>query len=351
MNHFLKIFELMSDTEDSSDTEAEVEAICRESLTVSSRSTYRSRILRFKNWLQENKPHLLNDDGEIDLRRLKVKHFLKYIKDWKLEDPEKGIARYLTTRSALTTYWKDNAGCSPPESFEVRVSKFFKGLKRTMARERANGERNMKEGKDPLPFGLYRWICKEFMKSGDYFSLCYGTLCWNLMCRTSNTAAVGFSHIKLIDDAVAISFAHMKNDLEGEGLGRDYKHIYANPIFPECCPVLSMGLYLLTLGHSQHKLFPGTRQETRFMKSIHKLLQTPVGLQKLREYGVNNVSDIGSHSFRKGAATYVSSGCVGGPSIVSLCRRTGWALGHVLDRYLKFEGAGDQFLGRLFIDW
>ncbi|ETV76575.1 hypothetical protein H257_09574 [Aphanomyces astaci] len=56
--------------------------------------------------------------------------------------------------------------------------------------------------------------------------------------------------------------------------------------------------------------------------------------------------DIGTHSIRKGAATFVSSGSTGGPSIISVCLRFGWALRNVMERYFRYEAAGDQFTGR-----
>ncbi|ETV66997.1 hypothetical protein H257_16688 [Aphanomyces astaci] len=45
--------------------------------------------------------------------------------------------------------------------------------------------------------------------------------------------------------------------------------------------------------------------------------------------------DIGTHSIRKGAATFVSSGSTGGPSIISVCLRCGWFLGNVMERYFR----------------
>lgn len=43
---------------------------------------------------------------------------------------------------------------------------------------------------------------------------------------------------------------------------------------------------------------------------------------------------------------FVSSGSTGGPSIVSVCLRCGWSLGNVMERYFRYEAAGDQFTGR-----
>lgn len=55
----------------------------------------------------------------------------------------------------------------------------------------------------------------------------------------------------------------------------------------------------------------------------------------------------GTHSIRKGVATFAGSGSTGGPSIASVCLRVGWALGGVQDRYIRYEAAGDQYLGRV----
>ena len=42
----------------------------------------------------------------------------------------------------------------------------------------------------------------------------------------------------------------------------------------------------------------------------------------------------------------VASGCTVSPPIVSLCIRAGWTMGGVKDRYLKYEAAGNQYVGR-----
>jgi hypothetical protein len=57
-------------------------------------------------------------------------------------------------------------------------------------------------------------------------------------------------------------------------------------------------------------------------------------------------SDIGFHSIRKGAATYCSSGATACPSSTAIHLRTGWALGGVQDRYMRYEKAGDMHIGR-----
>jgi hypothetical protein len=59
-----------------------------------------------------------------------------------------------------------------------------------------------------------------------------------------------------------------------------------------------------------------------------------------------HVADIGTHSFRKGTATYLS-GIPGGPSPVSIYLRAGWSLGNVQSRYILEGGGGDQLCGQV----
>ena len=53
-----------------------------------------------------------------------------------------------------------------------------------------------------------------------------------------------------------------------------------------------------------------------------------------------DISEIGSHSIRKGGATYCCTGAHPGSPIVSVCLRAGWTIGRVKKRYIKYENAG-----------
>lgn len=57
------------------------------------------------------------------------------------------------------------------------------------------------------------------------------------------------------------------------------------------------------------------------------------------------ISEIGTHSFRKGVSTYLGSQ-PGGPSPISVFLRAGWSLGRVQSRYIFENEGGDQFVGR-----
>ena len=54
----------------------------------------------------------------------------------------------------------------------------------------------------------------------------------------------------------------------------------------------------------------------------------------------------GTHSIRKGAATHVATGSTASPPISVICLRANWVMPGVMGRYIKFESAGDQFVGK-----
>jgi hypothetical protein len=70
------------------------------------------------------------------------------------------------------------------------------------------------------------------------------------------------------EDSMAIYFAHMKNDQFGDR-PKDPRHIYANPVMPEICPILGLGIYWLVYDFdaADRKLFPGQNQYERFRNS------------------------------------------------------------------------------------
>ncbi|RHY97719.1 hypothetical protein DYB31_011230 [Aphanomyces astaci] len=150
---------------------------------------------------------------------------------------------------------------------------------------------------------------------------------------------IHLDHISVRSDAIGIVFCKSKTDQSGTKR-RDPRHIYSNPMEARSCVFLAIAIYLACHPQlSMGKLFPGAAQKDRFGKQLAKLLSHPDPTCGRSEYG--------THSIRKGASTFACSGSTGGPSIVSVCLRCGRSLGNVLERYMHYEGAGDQFLGRV----
>jgi hypothetical protein len=148
------------------------------------------------------------------------------------------------------------------------------------------------------------------------------------------------------EDALCVLFAQMKNDQLGTR-PRDPRHLYANPHDPEISCVLALGIYFLCTDTNLESkfLFPGEKQYDRYQKILKKVYSYPDVAQYLQSKGVNP-DKLGTHSTRKGAATYVSSGTTAAPSAAAVCLRAGWSIDGVTQRYLRYDQAGDQHCGR-----
>ena len=60
-----------------------------------------------------------------------------------------------------------------------------------------------------------------------------------------------------------------------------------------------------------------------------------------------DIDNIGSHSSRKGTATYCSNGSPVSSPMTSICLRAGWIMGPVKEKYIHYENAGNQYVDRV----
>jgi hypothetical protein len=235
------------------------------------------------------------------------------------------ITAYNSHRAALFNLFRDYRVVMSDE-LVAELRNHFKGLKRTLASDAADGRGEVTSGKSPLRFFLYKQLAAfglRSLKSGHTFAHLFLIMCWNLMCRAGNAVSICFSHLEWREDALGIYFAHMKNDQLGER-PKDPRHVYANPVNPEICPILALGIYLMSFPTvlEGSNLFPGGEQYDRFRRNLTEIVR-----------GIGAADDIGSHSARKGASTYVSSGSTAAPSSQAINLRGGWAMGGVHDTY------------------
>jgi len=172
------------------------------------------------------------------------------------------------------------------------------------------------------------------------FSHAVFTTMWNLMSRVGNAVSICKSHLQWSEDALLIFFAHEKTDQTQSKPG-DPRHIYANPYQPSICPILSLGIFFLVTDVSSSRsnfVFPGDSQYGRFQKS----LMTRYADENFLGHSLDS---FGTHSIRKGAATYASSGSTACPSYAAIANRAGWTMG-VSSLYIQYQSAGDQYVGR-----
>ena len=126
----------------------------------------------------------------------------------------------------------------------------YVGLKRKCNEQNAR-DRSAKLtiGKDPLPFCIYQILGKVMLTKVDREFIWGRTLMilgWNLMSRSSNTAALMYNHMDFSEDSLRFYIIHPKNDQSDDRAG-DPKHVYCNPTKPEMCPFLAVGQYLCCL--------------------------------------------------------------------------------------------------------
>ena len=281
----------------------------------------------------------------VRLSELSVFDFECFI-SWLQSQGVNGKSTFGTMRSGLV-YLFSLSGTQMDVEFAAELKLFYKGLRRSVTRSSHNLNQRLTEGKEPFSFSIYRALNNAMMRAttkDSIFAHLFLVTSWNLMCRAGNTVSIRHAHLAWREDALTIMFGHMKNDQEGDR-PRDPRHLYANPIVPEVCPILALAIYGAVFGFSQDgRLFSGSRQYDRYSKALKRALASPDVNALLRASGVA-VNDFGSHSARKGAATYVSSCSTAGPSASSICIRAGWSLPGIQDAYIRYEGAGDMIVG------
>lgn len=349
--------------------EEEVDFLRLNTVSPSTRKVYIASSAKFIFWLAHNKSHLCTQEllqissnlseikvfllnapnnPPIHFSLLTAKDFLTWIVSLRKCNGEKpGYGAFNSHRAALSNLFRDYK-VKMSKDLDAELHNHYTGLKRVTAKQIASGNGNIKVGKDAIDFPLYKFLGAESLKmrSGDFiFMHCFLLLCWNLACRAGNCVSICFSHLEWRNDALCIYFAHMKNDQMGEK-PRDPRHVYANPINPEICPILAMAIYLICFPDlEQPQLFPGNNQYERYRKALERLLNTDNVKKELNARGIE-CKDIGTHSTRKGAATFCSSGSTACPSSAAICLRVGWALPGVQNTYIRYEAAGDMFVGR-----
>lgn len=263
---------------------------------------------------------------------------------------------YGNKRSALFHLFRLHNRVGFTKNFTNELTNLFKGFNREIAQKRGeaeggeDGNATIREGKEPMSVELYKSLCGWFLKYGTIdgiFAHCFLVLTWNLSCRAVNTAKLMFPFLKWSQsfDSYCIHFSHTKTDQLGEE-AKYARHLYANPVTPIVCPVLALAMYLTCCFNSgqisEGLLFPGQKQESRFSVMLQKVIEKNWQTVSILGY---HKGDIGTHSIRKGAVSYLAS-LPGGPPPASTCIRAGWTMGKVKDVYMRYVSNGDEFVGR-----
>ncbi|POM74887.1 Hypothetical protein PHPALM_8081, partial [Phytophthora palmivora] len=238
------------------------------------------------------------------------------------------FSNYAGHRSAFHNLFQDYRKVMSVE-LEREISCHFKGLQRKVAAAISQGRGQIKIGKDPMPISLLKQVAMAMLQSSSrdmVFARTFMIMSWNLMARAANTVSICYKHLEWREDALCVYFAHMKNDQRGTR-PRDPRHVYANPMAPEICPILALGVYwaVYAVDDEDVHLFPGNDEYERFRKVLGRVLKGPQVAAELERRGTI-ADDIGTHSMRKGASTFCSSGSTACPPSVAVHLRAGWSI-------------------------
>jgi hypothetical protein len=251
-------------------------------------------------------------------------------------------------QSALVDLFKRH-GETFPEKFYGNINDVKKGAQRKRAQEKVDGLVPMEEGKAAIPGYLYLQLAEAMIRSGEeVFCHAFAVCSWALMSRVSNIAELRGAHFSWENDSLIISIVRHKADQEGERT--DPKHCYANPLNPNVCIVTALGIFFAVYGVPKNprlNIFEGKSQEKRFIDALRRVLALNPNIKAEMDRLNITVEDIASHSFRKGARSYCQGGTTGGPSTPSILLRGGWALEGIDKKYVRYEAAADQFIGRI----
>ena len=116
-------------------------------------------------------------------------------------------------------------------------------------------------------------------------------------------------HMDMGGDCVKVKVPKHKGDQTGEGMGNE-KHVYANPYNPAICPMLALAVFIFCKYRGsdvvRQQLFDGNDSENRFGKALMKVMKSIRDLNPNIDLGAV-IEDLGTHSNRKGVASYLLS--------------------------------------------
>ena len=231
------------------------------------------------------------------------------------------------------------------------ISSYKKGTRRLSTKERKELGLSTTEGKKPLPFRAYKHLARILFESEKPEHVAAHTfllLEWNLISRAEYVVNSKIDAVKMEEDALLFDIGKTKTDQEGTKNIDHPWHVYANPQNPYICTVLAMARHLMcnpTILNGQCDLFEGSSQYERFNKIFIDIINDDEYREVFTSLGMPP-DHFGTHSIRKGAVTHVATGSTSSPPIASICLRANWAMPGVMNRYIKFEYAGDQFVGK-----
>ena len=123
--------------------------------------------------------------------------------------------------------------------------------------------------------------------------------------------------------------------------------MYANTSEPVVCPLIGLAWYIIahpSIITGQGNLLEVHSQYERYNKIINEVVWNH--WSEFEYLGIS-VEYFETHYRRKGAATFVATGCTVSPPMASIFLHGNCTLRGVKYRYIKYKKTGDHFVGRV----
>ena len=175
--------------------------------------------------------------------------------------------------------------CKMNERVESQLKGMLDGYEKVINDLKKRGLMKIGEGKNPLPFQGYILLAKKLATavpdqaagwSSKVFMWSYLTMLWNLMTRNESVDDLLEDHFDWSGDAMLVEEQGHKGDQTGED--KYQKHVYANPLSPEICPVLSQAVLQFCTEYrpassTNHQIYDGSNSKDRFSKNLGQCLR------------------------------------------------------------------------------
>lgn len=269
------------------------EEIQSESKAGSTKTNYARRSRAFQVWLQQCHPTCWDDDNNFQLSRVSTVQICEYISKSSIKDGK--MLAYATpeaNHSSIVDMYK-RAKMNIPEDLNAEWLEFSKGYKNRVAENIAAGTQET-AGSDKLTFEQYRILSNLAIKSDTFYAHGFLLLAWNLMTRAGSTGNIKFEHLRWDGDHMIVVIPKHKGDRSGGKLPTE-KSVYANPIYPEICPFLTLGIILLSRENNGkiEAIFKGKKSEENINNWLKRTLD-PTNNEVITR------SHLTSHCTRKG---------------------------------------------------
>ena len=295
---------------------------------------YDNKTSQLEKYCLENFPHELDERGKIKvpLKEETIRCFLGS-RSKTINGNDRSFSDLMGYKSAIVKEYRKRGldfytQCS--EEMTIFLQDWASGAKRRKAQQKSmEGMTEDRDGREPFTVAGFRYLAKQAYLHATNFVHSFLMFCWVLIMRGQSVAEMQYAGLSWERDHLNVFIPTTKSDQAGT---MAYKRaVYANPLQPDTCPILSLAVSILSSNYDgNQKYIFGSNFDAvtkKFGDWLGGTLKNIDEAEMIQYFGCSKDA-LGLHSSRKGAATVVATDPTGVP-IISLFRRAGWSFGQV----------------------